>query len=485
MTLVIGALVAGGVSCSNRESSSTDSTVATTSAPSETVAATTTAPAGSDAPTTSAAPTGNMFGTLASPCGPAGDSGAPTIADGQNGGDTLKIGVATDHGYSGNPGLTVEMLDAATAFEGWCNDQGGIRGLPVEIVDLDGKLFEVPAAMEKACSEVFAMAGGGWVFDDQMFPRFHECGMVSFPGYAVSATASTANGKVQPIPNPPDLKPSTWFQWAKDSHPDDIDNVAIIYGDFLTTKSVAEQVKATLAALGRFGEPLMIPHNPTGEANWTPFAQQLKDNDISMMTFVGEAANLSLLYKAMREIGYVPNLVLNDANFYSEQMIAEGNAESNEGSYARTAYAPFEEADQFPGLEAYLDMMDEYNPDGRIAGLGLQATSALLMFATAANTCLDVNSNVLERECILAAGKEITSWTGGGLHTETNPASGEPPKCTIIMQIQDGAWKRVFPEVGSADDNGNGWHCDDVHGVTAIEGDFGDTTSGIDPTRPN
>lgn len=478
--VITGLVLAAAVSCSNRDGAADSTAPATTTA-----SITTEAPSDSAAPSTTAAPAQDMFGTLASPCGGAGDAGVPTIADGQNGGDSIKIGVATDHGYAANPGLTVEMLDAATAFETWCNDQGGIRGLPIEIVDLDGKLFEVPAAMEKACSEVFAMAGGGWVFDDQMYPRFHECGMVSFPGYAVSATAATANGKVQPIPNPPNLKPSGWFQWALDTHPDDVDNVAILYGDFLTTKAVAAQVTATLAALGGFGEPELIPYSPTGEANWTPFAQKLKDGDISMMTFVGEAANLSLLYKAMREIDYVPNVILNDANFYSEQMIAEGNAESNEGSYARTAYAPFEEADSFPGLRSYLDMMAEYNPDGRVAGLGLQATSALLLFTTSVNACLDVNNNVLERECVLAAGKQVTSWTGGGLHTETNPASGEPPKCTIIMQIQSGSWQRVFPELGSTDDNGGGWHCDDDRGIIAIEGDFGDTTSGVDPTRPN
>ena len=482
LVLATTLLVGIAVSCSNREEGGSDSVVATTTAISNDTGSTA-APA-SDAPTTTA-PAGDVFGTIASPCGPAGDAGVPTIADGQNGGDTLKIGVANDHGYSGNPGLTIEMLDAGEAFAAWCNEQGGIKGLPIEIVDLDGKLFEVPAAIEKACGEVFAMVGGGWVFDEQMFPRFHECGMVSFAGYTVSATAAMANGKVQPIPNPSNTKPSAWLQWAKDSHPDDVDKVAILYGDFVATKSVAEQLVATLDALGGFGEPELIPYSPTGEANWTPFAQKLKDGGITMMTFVGEAANLSLLYKAMREIDYVPNLVLNDANFYSEQMIAEGNAASNEGSYARTAYAPFEEADSFPGLRTYLDMMATHKPDGRIAGLGLQATSAMLLFATAANSCLEVNGNVLERECVLAAGRQITSWTGGGLHTETNPAEGLPPACTIIMQIQDGAWKRVFPEVGSADDNGGGWHCDDVNGVVDIEGDFGDITSGVDPTRPN
>lgn len=468
------------VGCSNRNSDD----AATTQAPATAAPAATDAPVVSDAPVMTDAPTGPMFGTMASPCGPATDAGVPTIADGQNGGDTIKLGTANDHGYEGSPGLTIEMLDAAKAFAGWCNAQGGIRGLPLEIVDLDGKLFSVPPSMEKACSEVFAMAGGGWVFDDQMYPRFHECGMISFSGYAVTAAASMANGKIQPIPNPANEKPAQWLNWAKATYPEEIKNVAIVYGDFLTTKSVADQLAATMKAVGGFGEPEYIPYNPAGEANWTPFAQQMKSKGITYMSFVGSDSNFVLLYKAMREVGYVPEVVLNDANFYTEVMTAPGNGESSEGFLARTMYAPFGEADLFPGMASYLDMMATYNPEGRVAGLGLQATSALLMFATAANSCLDVNNNILERECALGEAMKISSWTGGGLHSETNPAAKTAPKCGIIMGVKGGNWTRIYPEIGSEDDNGGGWHCDE-NGAVEIEGDFGDVTSGVDPTRPN
>ena len=469
-TIVVLSLVAiASAGCSNRNGETAD----TTSAPNP----------GTEAPVTTDAPTEVMFGDMVSPCGPATDAGVPTFAEGQNGGDTLKLGTQNDHGYDGSPGLTIEMLDAAQAFAGWCNAQGGIRGLQLEIVDLDGKLFSAPPAMEQACSEVFSMVGGGWVFDDQVFPRFHECGMISFSGYTVSATAAMADGKIQPIPNPPNEKPAQWLNWAKATYPEAIKNTAILYGDFLTTKSVADELSATMKAVGGFGEPLMIPYNAAGEANWTPFAQQLKEKNISYMSYVGSEAYLVLLYKAMREIGYVPEVVLNDANFYSSIMVAPGNAESDEGLLVRTMYAPFEEAAEFPAMTSYLDMMETYNPDGKIAGLGLQATSAFLMFATAANACLDSNNNVLERECVLAAGKTITSWTGGGLHSETNPAENRPPKCGAILGVKGGKWTRIYPVLGSADDNANGWHCDE-NGSVEIVGDFGDVTAGLDPTRP-
>ena len=117
------------VGCSNRTSDDS----ATTQAPATAAPTATDAPSATDAPVTTDAPTGPMFGTMASPCGPATDAGVPTIADGQNGGDAIKLGTANDHGYEGAPGTTLEMLDAAKAFAGWCNAQGGVRRLPTEI----------------------------------------------------------------------------------------------------------------------------------------------------------------------------------------------------------------------------------------------------------------------------------------------------------------------------------------------------------------
>jgi hypothetical protein len=312
--------------CGNRASDdAVDTTVpVVTEAPTDTTAPVTddTAPPDDTTDTTEPAeptePDGVMFGTMASPCGPEGPDGVPTVAEGQNGGNPLKIGTGSDHGYEASPGLTIEMLDAAVAFAGWCNEQGGIRGLPIEIVDLDAKLFAAPPAMEKACDEVFAMVGGGWVFDDQMFPRFHECGMINFAGYTVTAAAAEANGKVQPIPNPSYVKPTSWLLWSQNNHAEAITRSAILYGDFLTTKVVADATEATMDALGGFEVIAKTPYSPVGEANWVPFAQRLKDDDIGALFFVGSEANLVLLYKAMREVGYVPELVMTDANFYSE-----------------------------------------------------------------------------------------------------------------------------------------------------------------------
>ncbi|MFM7068403.1 MAG: hypothetical protein ACKOYM_02980, partial [Actinomycetes bacterium] len=98
---------------------------------------------------------GVKFGDLDSPCGPGNAKVA--AGEGGKGTDKLYLGVANDRGSTIRPGLNKEVWDASQSFIKWCNDQGGISGLKIEPVDLDGQLLQVQAAMTTACKSVFAM----------------------------------------------------------------------------------------------------------------------------------------------------------------------------------------------------------------------------------------------------------------------------------------------------------------------------------------
>ena len=100
---------------------------------------------GESSATTAAEGTSSKFGTLDSPCGPGDATIKPE--DAGKGTDKLYVGASSDKGSQIRPGLLGEMFDAGMAFAKWCNAQGGIAGLPIEVVDLDGKLFEVTQAI--------------------------------------------------------------------------------------------------------------------------------------------------------------------------------------------------------------------------------------------------------------------------------------------------------------------------------------------------
>ena len=467
--------------CSNRGENTTPNTSASTEAPSDSTAPSTEAPA----------PEVITFGDVESPCGPAPDGLTPTVADGEGGGatDVIKIAAASDKGNVAVPGLNAELYDATLAFAGWCNEQGGIAGLPLEVVDADAKLFEVPAQMENVCSNAFAMVGGGWAFDDQQFPRFHECDMIDFAGFTVSAAKSSSDGLVSAMPNPSNRKDAGWFKWATSVYPESMKAFGTVFSDITTAQIVEQQYIEAAEIVGGVTTVERITYNSLGETSWVPIAQKLKSSGVRALAFVGVPEVLPLLVKAMDEIGYRPDLIMADAGFYADVLIERGGS-SVEGVVVRTAYALLEESDRVKAVRDYVDMVATYTNDGKISGLGMQGASAALLFASAARDCIE-SEGVLSRACVMEAASKYTEWTGGGLHAPSQPGPGIPSPCYQMITVKDGAFTRLYPPIDptdadraivpSAEITADGWACDESTLVNLV-GDYGDISAGKRPS---
>ena len=140
----VGALAAGACSSSRGSSSSTTATT------------------GGGGGTT-AAPAANMFGTLASPCGPGSAKGATDqgVTD-----TSIRIGFGDDRGFASSPGLDQEMGDAVKGMIKWCNDQGGINGRQIQGDFYDAAITQVNTVMQGACKNDFMLVGQGWALDE-------------------------------------------------------------------------------------------------------------------------------------------------------------------------------------------------------------------------------------------------------------------------------------------------------------------------------
>ncbi|MFV0317175.1 MAG: ABC transporter substrate-binding protein [Microthrixaceae bacterium] len=411
---------------------------------------------------TTAAPAGDKFGDLDSPCG----EGDFTVEADQSGGDpdVLKIGVANDRTSQIRPGLNKEMWDASNAFAAWCNEQGGIGGLPIEIVDIDGKLLEVESAMTIACNSVFMLVGGGQVQDNLQFTGkpdsdFHECGLADIPGFTVSPEKSDSNGQVQPLPHPSAQVGTGWMQNFTEVDPDDAKSFAIVWGVLPSMETIRNQAQAVIEDQG--GEVVGVFDYPvTGLADWTPLAQQVINSGATAMTFVGEPTNLGSFVKSLREQGWEGTPVV-ETNSYDQTFIDSAGPEAAEGTVIRTVYHPFEEADKWPATQQYIDIVTENVPDAKLAVLGMQSFSAWLLFATAANDCGNSNDNTLTRACVLESAADIEDWTGGGLHAASDPGEfgGTPSQCEMLITVKDGKFARLYPELDSDADNGDGFAC--------------------------
>lgn len=430
------ALVAGGCSRDDKDSSASTASPSTTAAPAPTTPASSdTTTGGSAGPassaestTTVAAPGPGDFGTLKNVCGPGDAKGATA----QGVSDTeIVIGTASDVGNTVVPGLNQELWDSADAFVGWCNAAGGINGRSIKLIKHDAKLFEAGARMVDACQTDFMLVGGGMALDDTAVEPRLSCGLATINGYVTGANASVAPMQISPMP-----VSSSWSEVsitlrliaAKDPS---VKNVGIWSSQVPSIQPAANRARRAVPAAG-FTE-VYFDELPAAVDNWRPLIEQLKAADVQILTMYNTPENMATAMKTMSDVGYFPKYIILGANHYNPKLIAEaGDALSKTTVLIYTTITPFEEAANNAPTQQYIDLLKKYAGGASPKSLGINGFSAWLLFAESAKAC----GSDLTRECVLEKAKATKDWTGGGLHAQNNPGTteDEAPQCFTLLQ---------------------------------------------------
>ncbi|MGZ6908909.1 MAG: ABC transporter substrate-binding protein [Acidimicrobiia bacterium] len=355
------------------------------------------------------------FGTLTGVCQKGSPSGSP--AQGVTP-DTIKVGTFSDVGTPFRPGLNQELFDVATVFAKWCNDRGGINGRTITVDEHDAALFDVRPRMTDACRDDFFLVGGGAVFDEDGVDLRLQCLLPDISAYVVSVKARGADLLVPAIPNPLDTLNVGSYRYLAKKYPAATDHMALLTGDVNSTKAVAGQTRG--AVTKNLGWKLVYDdvYPAAGVADWTPYAQKLKDASARGLIWVGEPESLAALLGALRDIGYRLDFVRTDANHYDQNLITTaGSALDATNVYVATGMTPFEKATPSGPTGQYLAAFERYLPSGKDhTDLAIAAWSAWLLFAKSAASC----GNALTRRCVYDAAGAVKGWTGGGLHAPTD-----------------------------------------------------------------
>ena len=128
----------------------------------------------------------------------------------------------------------------------------------------------------------------------------------------------------------------------------------------------------------------------------------------------------------------------------------------------RSGFHPLEEADKWPAMQQYMDIVKENVDDPKFAVLGMQSFSAWLLFTAAQRLRRVQRRRVLSRECVLKAADAIEEWTGGGLHgpTDPGPEGGPERRCGMLMTVNsDGEFERYLPGSEATPMTADGFSC--------------------------
>jgi ABC-type branched-subunit amino acid transport system substrate-binding protein len=391
---------------------------------------------------TTAAPAADntKFGTLESPCGKGDAKGATDVGVSDT---EISIGYGDDAGFTGSPGLNHEMSDAVKAMIDWCNEQGGINGRQVKGTYYDAKITEVNNAITQACNDkVFALVGEGFAFDAGQEQARLGCKLLAFPTYAVSPEFANAPLMISAVPNPVDYQPITEANFYGKTYPDKAKKLAYMYANYAATQDTAEKSKSTWPGVGLVDLKCDQVYNIAGESDWKPFVQKLKGCGAEVVTFVGSPyPNFENVLEAANQLDYHPDWLL-QANFYDQALAKWNTSGFGDHIFVRLQDVPFEYADKSPATKQYMDLLDKSGGD--ISDLGIHATSAFLLWATAVKSC----GSTVTRDCVYKYGQGVHEWDGGGLSGKADPGKNMPSACEVVVSLKGTEWVQVHPKTG-------------------------------------
>ncbi|MCU1484783.1 MAG: hypothetical protein JWN67_1529 [Actinomycetia bacterium] len=387
---------------------------------------------------TTAAPaaTATSFGTMDSPCGKGDAAGATDqgVTDA-----AIKIGYGDDAGFASSPGLNHEMSDAVKAFVGWCNEQGGINGRQLDATYYDAKITEVNNVITEACAKEFFLVGQGFSLDSSQEVARRGCGLPSVPAFAVSPQHANGPLKFEPLPVPGDYTVISHGKELADLYPDSIKHAGVIYANYPATIDSKDKVVPGFTSLG-YQFNCEVQYSITGEPDWKPFAQKLKECGAEMVYYVGTPnPNFENLLEAAAQLDYHP-VWWGDPNAY-DQAFAKWNKDGfGDKVYFRSAFTPLEEAKDNVATQQYIDIVTASGGD--LGLLGQQAASAFLLWATAAKAC----GADLTRDCVVKELKGIHDWDAGGFQAPADPGNNTPTECGVLIKMTGTTFERVFPK---------------------------------------
>ena len=387
------------------------------------------------------------FGTMRSVCGKGtGQNKATGRGVTAN---SITLGVVSDAGFTGLPGIDRELWDASDVFTKWCNSLGGINGRKIIEQHLDSAITNYRQVVLEGCQSDFALVGGGGAFDATGQLDRLRCLLPAWPGFVATPAARAAELQWQALPQPLNQYTNGLMRWLGEHYPDSKGSLGYLYASIAPSILSASQYKEVFNQMG-MTQSYEHQFNVLGESTWVPVAAAMKKAGVKGLVWVGDDATLAKLEEAMRAVNYSPEWIFGGVNVYTPSLISELNG-TNIPTYMPLSFTPFEDAGQNTlgghAMAEYQQLFKTYMPAGRShASLGVNAFASWLLFAQGAKAC---GANLTVR-CMYDQMQKTTKFTAGGLTGQVEVASQRPTQCWTAVVTTPTGFKPIDVQTNSS-----------------------------------
>ena len=412
-------------------------------------------PGAGSTPTTAAGGTADQ----ATPAAGGGGGATPDQAAAQGGGgggctpqhtdtpgvsDTeIKLGnISTISGPVPNFGATGRA--GAKAYLDYVNSQGGVCGRKLSLVNGDDRLDPGinRSQTDQMKDSVFGFVGNTTVEDDG------GAGVIGGSNIPNCSLIIGSEALKQPnyfSPNPIDPSGNTngttgIWTWLKANK--GITKVGIVYPDNPNAAARIAGYQGDIAAAGLTADPV-IKVSVT-ESNYVSVASQMKNAGDDAFITVLEINGISKLAQAIKQVGWQPKAPFYGAQAYGPQLPQLAGDAAN-GAIIGLTHDIVE-----GGGQAMTTMAQVYQASSSGQPLDFFA----IMGWSAAKMCVDAIAAAgpaPTRDAVMGSLTGLHDFEADGLLAPRDPAGKHSPTAFVMVTIEGGQWKRIYPDSGFAE----------------------------------
>ena len=352
--------------------------------------------------------------------------------------DTITVANASD--LSGPvPGLFESAQLAVRAYVAYFNSTSDICGRKLDLLALDSKTDAGAdqAAYTQACDQAFAVVGSQSVMDSGGARTAEGCGIPDLRSGTLTTDRAACDVCYGAQTFQVGVQSTAFLGHIRKVEKAATERAAFLYLDVGGAAQVAKTYAETAEEIG-YGVEIFTGID-TAEFNYAPYVQQLKDKGITYVMFVGANQHAVRFAEAMKQQRYEPE-VFNVTQTQYNQTYVESGGDAVDGTWIPVAHSLFTDTSN-KELQLYLAWLQQVKPGSEPTTFGLFAWSAARLFVEKAAAL----GGKLTRSALLAAVRAEHRWTAHGLHSLMDVGAKTTYKCTSLVRLEDGVWRKVTP----------------------------------------
>ena len=377
--------------------------------------------------------------------------------------DTITVLVMADVGSPLAPGLFQGSLDGTKAWAEKVNANGGLACREVVVEEYDSQINpqESTNGILRACENALAMVGSTALFVTDV-TDLNTCpdmagaatGIPDLPERAVDAqhqcspnvfSVASVNGSCPYAGDGPRdwvaiVGPYAWLQETAGP----LNGVYLLPGDLRNTIATTMPTLRGQEAAGLTIDGMFPVSGSADQATYGQYVQAMLANNSNF----GQTGSDDQSILKLRREAVLQGVDVDSVNWFCSvacytPAFLGSEPEAIEGTYLWLPFLPFDEGDVNPETAAFIEGMGDSQPASWAAG----AWAAGVLFEQAVNAIVEADGpNGLTRVRLLDELTAMSEFSANGMFGSISPAAKETSPCFVMMQVQDGAFVRVYPE---------------------------------------